>query len=422
MGLWSSPRACDPEFMGADTRGAGVDSAPRRPLRLRVIYLDNNATTRPAASVAEAVSDALTRWWHNPSSIHRPGQEARQHLELARRDVASLINARPRDIVFTSSGTEAIDMAIRGTLSALGRQAPSPIVVSTRIEHAAVRELLEHLQRTGEAEIRWAPVSRNGMVELESLPELLQGAALATIQWCNNETGAIQPVIEIGQVCREHHVVFHCDAVQWIGKHPADVEACPVDILSFSPHKFHGPKGVGINWFRRGTRIRPTVHGTQELGRRGGTENVPGILGAGAACREAAQWLSAESGRAHIAALRDRFEHQVLSSIPDAQVNGPRDHRRTWNTTNIGFPRLEAEALLLMLSERGICASAGAACSSGSLDPSPVLLAIGCPPELAHGSLRFSLSRETTEAEVAAAATVVVECVQRLRQSLGITA
>lgn len=383
-----------------------------------MIYLDNNATTRPSDAVAEAVREALTEVWHNPSSVHRPGQAARHRVELARKDAGALIGAAPREIVFTSGGTESIDLAIRGVIEARGPG--RAIVVSTRTEHAAVRDLLENLERTGRIEARWAPIGLDGLVDLNSLAPLVQGAALATIQWANNETGAVQPVAEIGALCRASGTLFHCDATQWVGKEETRVGDAPIDLLTFAPHKFHGPKGVGVLWARRGVRLRPAICGTQELGRRGGTENVPGILGAGAACREAAAWLGNPAERRRLAGLRDRFEQAVLEAVPDAQVNGPRDGRRLWNTTNIGFPRVEAEALLVLLSERGVCASAGAACSSGSLDPSPVLLAMGVPEEVAHGSLRFSLSRETSEAELDEAAATVASAVAALRRSLAV--
>ncbi len=220
----------------------------------------------------------------------------------------------------------------------------------------------------------------------------------------------------IANLCRERGVHFHCDAVQIIGKEPVGAPL-PCDLLSFSPHKFHGPKGVGVLWTRPGVKLRPTLLGTQELGRRGGTENVPGILGAGVAAREAAAWLADPAARAAIGALRDHFEGVILKAVPDAVING-HSVPRLWNTTNIGFPRLEAEALLLLLSERGLCASAGAACSSGSLDPSPVLLAMGVPEPIAHGSLRFSLSKHTTRDEIDQAARTVIESVARLRASL----
>lgn len=357
------------------------------------------------------MNDALTEYWHNPSSVHRAGQAARQKVELSRKDVAALVGVNPKEIVFTSGGTEAIDLAIRGLLGGSSRR----VLVSSRTEHSAVRDLLEDLGKRAGVEVRYAPIGRDGLVDLSGLGELLNGAAMASIQWANNETGVIQPVKEIGALCRARGVLFHCDATQWIGKD--EVTAPPCDAMTFSPHKFHGPKGVGVLWSRRGVPIRPMIHGTQEMGRRGGTENVPGILGAGAACREAQEWLGDPAQRRALGALRDRFESAVLRAVPDAVVNGT-VAQRLWNTTNIGFPRLEAEALLLLLSERGVCASAGAACSSGSLDPSPVLLAMGVPPEIAHGSLRFSLSKETTQAEVDEAAAIVVESVKRLRVSM----
>lgn len=388
-----------------------------------MIDLDANATTRPSEGVVRAVAAALTEVWHNPSSVHRAGQAARHEVELARKEAAALIGVPAREVVFTSGGTEAIDLAIRGVLEASSRRpgrTAKPAVVSTRVEHTAVRDLLEELEKSGRAEVRWAPVDAEGLVRHDALAPLLPGAALCSIQWANNETGGIQPVAEVGAACRAAKVVFHCDGTQWVGKQDAGGGGGhPFDILTFSPHKFHGPKGVGVMWVRRGLGLVPQIPGTQELGRRGGTENVPGILGAGVACREAREWLVLAGERARLAGLRDRLESLIRKGVPDAVVNGPRDPaRRLWNTTNIGFPGLEAEALLLMLSERGVWASAGAACSSGSLDPSPVLLAMGVPREIAHGSLRFSLSKATTADEIAQAAAVVVDCVRRLRASL----
>lgn len=380
-----------------------------------MIYLDHNATTPPSRAVVAAVCDALEGAWGNPSSVHRVGQAARARVELARKEVAALIGARAREIVFTSGGTEAIDLAVRGVLGAARGKGARPAVVSSRVEHAAVRELLEALEKEGAAEARWAPVDGNGVVRVEELPGLLEGAALAVFQWANNETGVVQPVEAIGRLCRERRVHFHCDAVQWVGKMPVAVDDVPVDSLSMAAHKFNGPKGVGALWTRRGVGLSPTIHGAQELGRRGGTENVPGIVGMGEACREARAWLEDPERRARGAALRDRLERRVLEGAPGAVVNGA-GAARIWNTTNIGFPALEAEAILIMLSERGVCASAGAACSSGSLEPSPVLLAMGVPEVVAHGSVRFSLGKETTEAEVDEAAGIVVECVKRLDQ------
>jgi len=343
--------------------------------------------------------------------VHRAGQEARAAVELARRSLASLIAAKPREIVLTGSGTESINLAIRGVLAAN----PGKGLVTTTIEHEAVRDPAEQLERDGTAVRRIDPGS-DGVVRAEDVIEQIEGgAALVSVMHANNETGAIQPIEQIGAACRERGVVFHTDATQWVGKVPIDVSDMPIDLLTFSPHKFGGPKGVGVLFARRGVRFRPVTPGAQELGRRGGTENTAGIIGAGVAADEAAAWLADGAGRQRGAALRDRLESAILESCPGAAVNGPADPgARLWNTTNIGFPRLEAEALLLLLSERGLAASAGAACSSGSLDPSPVLLAMGVAPELAHGSVRFSLGRETTEDEIDRAAEIVAACVRRL--------
>lgn len=399
------------------------------------INLDNNATTQPSPGVAGAVARSLSELWHNPSSVHRGGQAARQAVELARKQLAELIHAKPRDLVFTSGGTEALDLAIRGTLAARPEtdtpKAMPRNIVTTKVEHAAVRDLAEVLNRTHAVEARWAELDRGGVLTPESLSANLDAdTALVCVQWANNETGAIQPIAALYAECKNRNIPMVCDGTQWVGKMPADVSnfATPFDLLVFSPHKFHGPKGVGVLWTRRGMVLRPTIHGTQELGRRGGTENVPGIVGAGVAAQEAGAWLADPSRREAQAALRDRFERAVLAAFPEARVNGPSDlatesppplelRARLWNTTNIALPKLEAEALLLLLSERGLFASAGAACSSGSLDPSPVLLAMGVPPDLAHGSLRFSLSKHTTRDEIDAAVAIFVEAVRTLRGS-----
>lgn len=387
------------------------------------IYLDNNATTQPSPGVVEAVRRGLGDYWQNPSSVHRAGQAARQQVELARQDVAALIGVKARELTFTSSGTEAIDLAIRGILQA--SRSPSgtpPLIVTSRVEHAAVRDLVEALEKRGEARVRWLEleqgVGRRGLIDASRLGEqITPDAALVCVQWANNETGAVQPVAAVRAACTRAGVPLVVDGVQWVGKMPVAVPDC--DALVFSPHKFHGVKGVGVLWTRAGLRMRPVLHGSQELGRRGGTENVPGILGAGAAAREAVEWLTDATRRDAMAALRDLFERTVLAAVPDARVNGPTDAGlRLWNTTNIAFPRLEAEALLLLLSEKGVCASAGAACSSGSLEPSPVLLAMGVPDIEAHGSVRFSLSRYTTKGDVEAGARAVVECVRTLRTSM----
>lgn len=262
-------------------------------------------------------------------------------------------------------------------------------------------------------------MGEGGVVDVLRAAEVLHGATLVSVQWANNETGVVQPVREIARLARAAGAMVHVDATQWVGKMPASVADGWCDLLTFSAHKFHGPKGVGVLWARSGVGVRPRIVGTQEMGRRGGTENVPGILGAGVAAQEAVAWLKDDAERTRLAGLRDWFEREVMAGcegVVRTAVNGG-GVERLWNTTNIGFEGLEAEALLMLLSERGVCASAGAACSSGSLEPSPVLLAMGVPEAFAHGSVRFSLSRETTQAEVREAVGVVVACVKRLAKA-----
>lgn len=374
--------------------------------------------------------EALEVWWANPSSVHRSGQEARRVLELARAEMAELLSVRPREITFTSGGTESIDLALRGSLAAARRAGDSvrPVLVTTKVEHAAVRDLAEQLAQREGLETRWWPVDGQGVLRLDQIDAMLAPGdgppALVSIQWANNETGAIQPVHEIGRACRARGVRLHIDATQWVGKMPVVAPGLPpldewCDLLTCAPHKFRGPKGVGVLWARAGVGLVPVQPGTQEKGRRGGTENVPAIVGAGVAARSARLWLADPAERERLAALRDRFERVLLEAFPRAGVNGPVGAAaRLWNTTNIAFPALEAEPLLLAMSERGVAASAGAACSSGSLDPSPVLLAMGVPPALAHGSLRFSIGSSTTADELDQAAQVVIESVRRVGGSM----
>lgn len=382
-------------------------------------YLDNNATTKPIPEAVDAAARALTDHWHNPSSVHRDGQAARHALELARTDLAALAGVPPRQLTFTGSGTESIDLAIRGVLGASDRNT----LITSRLEHTAVRDLAEHLESASntpdQISVRWLNILEGGLIDLEDLDRALaeHPRSLVSLQWANNETGVLQPAPLIHARCKKAGAVYHCDAVQWIGKLPVDHAGPPADLLTCSPHKFHGPKGIGALITRPGIRLRPTLHGSQELGRRAGTENVPGALAAAAAARAAHEWLKDESARTSLAAMRDRFEQAVCDAIPTAVVIGAR-HERLWNTTNIAFPRLEAEALLLAMSERGLAASAGAACASGSLDPSPVLLAMGTPPEVAHGAVRFSLSRFTTDAEIDTAIDIVTQAVRRLAGSI----
>jgi len=382
------------------------------------IYLDNNATTRPAPEVVDAVAEMMREQWGNPSSVHRLGQTARYRIESARAQVAALVGASEREIVFTSGGTESANLAITGVLAARPERR---LVVTSRLEHSAVRELAEALVERKLAEVHWLEHRADGTVDLDALDALLTARsteiAVVSIMWANNETGVVQPVGDIGERCRAARVPFHTDATQAVGRIPVDLAALPIDLATFSAHKFHGPKGVGALYLRRGVRpLRQLIGGPQERELRGGTENVPGIVGMGVATTLAQTWLATDE-RKRLSTLRDRLEHGILERVPSAVVNGA-TAPRLWNTTNIGFPKLEAEAILLLLSERGVCASAGAACSSGSLDPSPVLLAMGVPPDVAHGSIRLSLSRETTEAEIDAAIDIVTDAVTRLSRTL----
>ena len=379
-------------------------------------YLDHNATTRPLPEVVEAVRAAMAERWANPSSVHRAGMEARRAVDEARDRIARLVGCQPRELILTSGGTEAANLAILGTLELAGRE--RRLLVTSRLEHSAVRETAEAwIERGGE--VAWVEHAPDGRVDLDALAARLDREAsrigLVSLLWANNETGVISDIPAIGALCRERGVTFHSDATQWVGKRSLDLAAEQIDLLSFAAHKFHGPKGVGALYVRRGVGVaRQVFGGPQERDRRGGTENVPGIVGMGVAAELAAAWLAGGEAE-RLAAERDRLERTIVAAT-GAVVNGA-GAPRLWNTTNLGFARLEAEAMLLLLSERGVAASAGAACSSGSLDPSPVLLAMGVPPEVAHGSIRFSLGRDTTAAEIDAAIAATVESVARLRGS-----
>jgi cysteine desulfurase len=377
-----------------------------------VIYLDNNATTPLAPEVLEAMMPYLTELYGNPSSMHRFGQRSRQGIDDARSKLAALIGSSEGELLFTGGGTEAVNTAIRGLLAS---RTPRRKILTSTVEHSATRELCRLLASEG-AEVVEVPVDARGALDLDQLrSHLNDGTALVTLMWANNETGVLFPVAEIAQICRAAKVPFHCDGTQAVGKIPVNVKDLGVDAMSLAAHKFHGPKGVGALYVRRGLRVRPLiVGGPQEQSRRGGTENVPGIIGMGRAAELAKEWLPRMD---QVAALRDRLEGGILERIGDTYINGRTDARLP-NTTNVGFARLEAEAILLLLSEQGICASAGAACASGSLEPSHVLKAMGVDPKVAHGAIRFSLSRYTTEAEVQRTLDVLPQLIQRLRAVL----
>ncbi|HEX3358712.1 MAG TPA: aminotransferase class V-fold PLP-dependent enzyme [Tepidisphaeraceae bacterium] len=379
-----------------------------------VVYLDNNATTRPAAQVVHAMFPFLQEMYGNPSSVHRMGQRARQAIDAARSQLAALLNCADSELLFTGGGTESINTAMRGLLIS---RAPRKRIVTSTVEHSATRELCVQLAKEG-FEIIWIDVDHNGALDIDRLRQVVDDTvALVSIMWANNETGVIFPVEQIAQICQSARVPFHCDTTQAVGKIPVDLKAAGIDAASCAAHKFHGPKGIGILFAKRGLRFRPLlIGGPQERGRRGGTENVAGIVGAGVAAELARTHLPDMS---HVASLRDRFEKTVLDTIPDSHLIGDPAHRVP-NTSNLAFTRLEAEAILLLLSEQGICASAGAACSSGSLEPSPVLRAMKIEEKIAHGAIRFSLSRYTTNAEIDTTLSILPKIIDRLRAILPI--
>jgi cysteine desulfurase len=361
--------------------------------------------------------EMLTDLWGNPSSAHRFGQAARQKLDLARQQIADLIGGKPRELIFTAGGTESANLAVQGMLQT--SEAKQPVVITTRIEHSAVREQVETLAERGVIRAAWLE-SEDGLIQPDLLASAFDAnpdAAIVSIQWANNETGLIQPIAELGALCEDRDVPLHVDGTQWVGKMPTDLAAPDgphIDLLTFSAHKFHGPKGVGCLWIRRGWGVRPvTLGGPQENQRRPGTENTAGIVGMGVAAQLAKEWLATD-GIDRQRALRDAFEAKVLERCEGVRVNSG-ERERLWSTSNIAFPGLEAEAILIGLSERGVYASAGAACSSGSLEPSPVLRAMGLDEAAAHGSVRFSLSRETAPEDVDEAVEVLAAVVQRLR-------
>ena len=358
-------------------------------------YLDNNATTRVAPEVLEAMLPFLRELWGNPSSIYGFGKHLAKPLNAAREKVAALINAEPREIVFTSGGTESNNSAIH---SALMAQPQKRHVITTTVEHSANIKYCTHLKTMG-FEVTVLPVDSEGSLDLHELEKCIRpDTAIVSVMWANNETGVLFPIEQIGAVCRSKHVLFHSDAVQAAGKLKIDVKDFGVDFLSLSAHKLHAPKGVGLLYVKRGVKHQPyIIGGGQEQGRRGGTENVASIIGFGRAAELATVHLKDHNTR--IRALRDKLENGILNSIKGVVLNGARDERLP-NTSNLSFDGLEAEGILLLLDEFGICASSGSACTSGSLDPSHVLLAMGCSPARARGSVRFSLGVYNTEAEV----------------------
>jgi cysteine desulfurase len=375
-----------------------------------VVYFDNNATTRVAPEVFAAMELFLKDRYGNPSSIHRFGGDVGRALEDAREKVAALLGADPVEIVFASCGTESDNAAIRAALAARPERRH---VVTTKVEHPAVLGMCEHLEKQG-YRVTWLGVDGNGLLDLDELKDSISDeTALASIMWANNETGVIFPISEIGEILKEKRVLFHVDAVQAAGKIPIDLRRVQVDFLTVSAHKFHGPKGVGALYVKRGISFRPfLLGGHQERNRRAGTENVPGIIGMGAAAELARGHLSEQGG---VGQLRDLLEELLLRSCADCRVNGRRAERVA-NTSNVSFKFLEGEAILVLLDQQGICASTGSACTAGSVEPSHVLRAMGVPPDWIQGAVRFSLSRYNTEEEVRFVGDKMPSIVERLRR------
>ena len=375
------------------------------------IYADNAATTRLSDTALNAMLPYLQGEYGNPSSLHSVGQRAQEALTEARARIAARLGCQPTEVIFTSGGSEADNQAIR-SVAAFGKLKGKTHIISTAFEHHAVLHTLEALEKEGFT-VTLLDVHEDGMVSAQQVEEAITPeTCLVTIMYANNEIGTVQPIAEIGEVCRRHGVLFHTDAVQAVGHLPVNVAEQNIDMLSLSAHKFHGPKGIGVLYARRGVPIFPLIHGgAQERNRRGGTENIPAIVGMAAALDEACDHL--EEDTAQLCALRERLI-AGLSQIPHSVLNGHREHRLP-GTVNFCFEGIEGESLLLLLDDRGVYASSGSACTSGSLDPSHVLLAIGRPHEIAHGSLRLSLSPDTTQEEVDYMVEAVTDVVAYLR-------
>ncbi len=363
---------------------------------MNVIYVDNNATTKVAPEVVDAMVPYFSEYYGNPSSMHSFGGNVAVIIKEARQNLAELIGATADEIIFTSCGTESDSTAIR---AAIESNPARRHIVTTRVEHPAIKNLYENLSKHG-YRVTFIPVDNFGRLDLDYLYQhLSDDTAIVSIMWANNETGVIFPIEEISHEIKRRGIVFHTDAVQAIGKIPIDVNNTGVDMLSLSGHKFHAPKGIGALYIRKGTKFSPfLIGGHQEKGRRGGTENTAAIIGLGKAAELAIKHLR-ENGYERIARLRDKLENKLLQKVPNTIVNGDREHRLP-NTTSIAFEYVEGEAILLMMNEHAICASSGSACTSGSLEPSHVLRAMGVPFTAAHGSIRFSLSRYNSEDEI----------------------
>jgi cysteine desulfurase len=374
-----------------------------------IAYLDNNATTAVAPEVIEAMAPFFSDCWGNPSSIYRFGSQVRAAMEEAREQVARLIGAEPAEIVFTSCATESDNAAIHSALETTGRRK----IVTSTVEHSAILKPCQKLQRQG-IEVVWVPVRDDGSLDLQAMERAIDGnTAICSIMWANNETGVLFPVEEIAALCRSKGVIFHTDAVQAVGKIPIDLRRSSINMLSIAGHKLHAPKGIGALYIRRDTPFVPLmVGGSQEQGKRGGTENTAFIVGLGKACELAGSRLSEEQTR--VKALRDRLEKTIVEAIPHTLVNGAVAERLP-NTSSIVFEYVESEATLTMLDHMRICASSGSACTTGSPEPSHVLMAMGLSAPLARSAVRFSLSVYTTETEIDKTCQVLPEIIKKLR-------
>ena len=363
----------------------------------KVVYLDNNATSRVAPEVRDVMAPFFDDLYGNPSSMHAFGGQVAKYVKRAREEVARFINCEPDEVVFTSCATESDNTAIRGSAEwgAHGERK----IITTAVEHPAVLQPCRRLKAQGH-DVVFLPVDHVGQIDLDELRKELAGTkdAIVSVMWANNETGTVFPIEKIAEICREHGATFHTDAVQVAGKIPVDVRKVPVDMLSMSGHKFHAPKGIGLLYVRRGTKVKPfMLGGHQESGRRAGTENVPYIIGLAKACELARLGMADEAVK--LTRLRDRLEKGILETCPNVIVNGDHAHRLP-NTLNVSFEYIEGEAIAYSLSDLGICISTGSACASGSLDPSHVIRAMGVPFIAVHGSVRFSLSRYSTDEDI----------------------
>ncbi|MGN0321513.1 MAG: cysteine desulfurase NifS [Oliverpabstia sp.] len=377
----------------------------------KLIYLDNAATTKTAPEVVEAMLPYFTEYYGNASSIYELAGESKKAMNEGRAKIADVLGANANEIYFTGGGSEADNWALKATYEAYKNKGNH--IITTKIEHHAILHTCEWLEKQG-ARITYLDVDENGIIRLEDLEKALTPETiLISVMAANNEIGSIQPIKEIGAIAKEHGILFHTDAVQAFGQLPINVDECHIDMLSSSAHKINGPKGIGFLYIRKGVKIRSLIHGgAQERKRRAGTENIPGIVGYGVAAERAARTMEERTAKER--EVRDYLINKIETEIPYCRLNGHRTFRLP-NNVNFSFQFIEGESLLIMLDMEGICASSGSACTSGSLDPSHVLLAIGLPHEIAHGSLRLTISEETTKEDVDFVVEKIKEIVTRLR-------